>query len=151
MSDPIRSISQNNYLLATQQAVSHDNTLTGDGTVESPLSVANPIDETVLWENSAGTTSTVTLSGSAYDYNELDIYASTKNTGTNIVPGPTIHRFSMINNPTRLCDGSSMVQSNGVNVAPMGFNLSSGSISLPSLTNGSAQTVIFKVVGINRR
>lgn len=39
MSDPIRSISQNNYILATQQEVSHDNTLTGNGTPESPLSV----------------------------------------------------------------------------------------------------------------
>lgn len=39
MSDPIRSISQNNYILATQQEVSHDNTLTGNGTEESPLSV----------------------------------------------------------------------------------------------------------------
>ena len=39
MSDPIRSISQNNYILATQQEVSHDNTLTGYGTEDSPLSV----------------------------------------------------------------------------------------------------------------
>lgn len=39
MSDPIRSISQNNYILATQQEVSHDSTLTGNGTEDSPLSV----------------------------------------------------------------------------------------------------------------
>ena len=39
MSDPIRSISQNNYLLATQQEVSHDNTLSGNGTEQSPLGV----------------------------------------------------------------------------------------------------------------
>ena len=39
MSDPIRSISQNNFLLATQQEVSHDNTLSGNGTAESPLGV----------------------------------------------------------------------------------------------------------------
>lgn len=39
MSDPIRSISQNNYILATQKEVSHDNTLTGNGTEDSPLSV----------------------------------------------------------------------------------------------------------------
>ena len=39
MSNTIRSISQNNYLLATQQEVSHDNKLTGNGTPESPLSV----------------------------------------------------------------------------------------------------------------
>ena len=39
MSDPIRSISQNNFLLAAQQEVSHDNTLSGNGTEESPLGV----------------------------------------------------------------------------------------------------------------
>lgn len=41
MSDPIRSISQNNYILATQQEVSHDNTLTGNGTPESPLGISD--------------------------------------------------------------------------------------------------------------
>ena len=39
MSDPIRSISQNNFLLAAQQEVSHDNTLSGNGTEASPLGV----------------------------------------------------------------------------------------------------------------
>lgn len=37
MSDPIRSISQNNFLLADQKEVSHDNTLSGNGTEASPL------------------------------------------------------------------------------------------------------------------
>ena len=39
MSEPIQSIAQNNYILATQQEVSHDNTLSGNGTVDSPLGV----------------------------------------------------------------------------------------------------------------
>lgn len=43
MSDPIRSISQNNYLLAAQQEVSHDNTLTGNGTEASPLGVSEDV------------------------------------------------------------------------------------------------------------
>ena len=42
MSD-IQSISQNNYILATQQEVSHDDTLSGNGTVDSPLGVVNPL------------------------------------------------------------------------------------------------------------
>ena len=41
MSEPIQSIAQNNYILATQQEVSHDNTLSGNGTVDSPLGVNN--------------------------------------------------------------------------------------------------------------
>lgn len=39
MSDPIRSISQNNFILADQKEVAHDNTLSGNGTTESPLGV----------------------------------------------------------------------------------------------------------------
>jgi len=35
----INAIATNNYLLATQQEVSHDNTLSGNGTVDSPLGV----------------------------------------------------------------------------------------------------------------
>ena len=46
MSEPIQSISQGNYILATQQEVSHDNTLSGNGTSASPLG----LNETVLWE-----------------------------------------------------------------------------------------------------
>ena len=37
----INAIATNNYLLAAQQEVSHDNTLSGNGTVESPLGVAS--------------------------------------------------------------------------------------------------------------
>ena len=39
MSEPIQSISQGNYILATQQEVSHDSTLSGNGTSASPLGV----------------------------------------------------------------------------------------------------------------
>lgn len=39
MSDPIRSISQNNFILADQKEVSHDNTLKGNGTTENPLGI----------------------------------------------------------------------------------------------------------------
>ena len=41
MSEPIKSIAQNNYILATPQEVSHDNTLSGNGTVDSPLGVVS--------------------------------------------------------------------------------------------------------------
>ena len=43
MSDPIRSISQNNFILADQKEVSHDNTLSGNGTTESPLGVSDAV------------------------------------------------------------------------------------------------------------
>ena len=57
MSEPIQSIAQNNYILATQQEVSHDNTLSGNGTVDSPLG----LNETVLWEGSQSLASAVDI------------------------------------------------------------------------------------------
>lgn len=53
MSEPIQSISQGNYILATQKEVSHDNTLSGNGTVDSPLGVAS--DLIVITEETVGT------------------------------------------------------------------------------------------------
>lgn len=51
MSEPIQAIATNNYLLATQPEVSHDNTLSGNGTVDSPLGVVPGYNETVLYYN----------------------------------------------------------------------------------------------------
>jgi hypothetical protein len=48
----INAIATNNYLLAAQQEVSHDNTLSGNGNVDSPLGVVPGYNETVLWSGS---------------------------------------------------------------------------------------------------
>lgn len=37
------AIWNNNYILATQQEVSHDNSLSGTGTTATPLGVVNPL------------------------------------------------------------------------------------------------------------
>jgi len=47
----INAIATNNYLLAAQQEVSHDNTLSGNGTVDSPLGVVPGYNETVLYSS----------------------------------------------------------------------------------------------------
>ena len=71
MSEPIQSIAQNNYILATQQEVSHDNTLSGNGTVESPLGVVPGYNETVLWSgNSEGN---ITLSERCTNFEKLEL------------------------------------------------------------------------------
>ena len=70
MSEPIQSIAQNNYILATQQEVSHDNTLSGNGTVDSPLGVVPGYNETVLW---SGNSATATLSESLDNFEKVDI------------------------------------------------------------------------------
>ena len=50
----INAIATNNYLLATQQEVSHDNTLSGNGTVDSPLGVASGTMNESAFEYSGG-------------------------------------------------------------------------------------------------
>ena len=72
MSEPIQSIAQNNYILATQQEVSHDNSLSGNGTVESPLSVVPGYNETVLWEDTTGS-SACTLSEPMTNFKSIKI------------------------------------------------------------------------------
>ena len=83
MSEPIQSIAQNNYILATQQEVSHDNTLSGNGTVDSPLGVVPGYNETVLWEGTNFSVSdgrhlsaTVQLSEPISAFDEIKIISS---------------------------------------------------------------------------
>lgn len=75
MSEQIQSIAQNNYILATQQEVSHDNSLSGNGTVESPLGVVPGYNETVLWEGDIGyNQSTTGISEALTNFERLRIY-----------------------------------------------------------------------------
>ena len=95
MGENIQSISQGTYtigasstndssLLATQnegdvsilqtpQEVSHDNTLSGNGTVESPLGVVPGYNETVLW---SGDALTGTLNESPWNFEKLGFETS---------------------------------------------------------------------------
>ena len=73
MSEPIQSIAQNNYILATQKEVSHDNTLSGNGTVDSPLGVVPGYNETVLW---SGNDLTGTLNESPWNFEKLGFQTS---------------------------------------------------------------------------
>jgi len=66
----IQAIATNNYLLATQQEVSHDNTLSGNGTVESPLG----LNETVLWIwDGTSNTSPLTASEPLSSFEKVEI------------------------------------------------------------------------------
>lgn len=92
MSEPIQSISQGNYILATQQEISHDNTLSGNGTVDSPLGVVPGYNETVLWEGTDFTvndgihlSATVQLSEPISAFDEIKIISSGYLDSENIV------------------------------------------------------------------
>ena len=79
MSEQIQSIAQNNYILAKQQEVSHDNTLSGNGTVDSPLGVVPGYNETVLWSGTPATTVTsINLSESWKNFQTIKLYGRTE-------------------------------------------------------------------------
>lgn len=77
MSEPIQSISQGNYILATQQEVSHDNTLSGNGTSASPLG----LNETVLWSGAPSTSINVSEPFSNFESIKITAYAQEQNSG----------------------------------------------------------------------
>lgn len=153
MSDPIRSISQNNYILATQQEVSHDNTLTGNGTEESPLG----LNETVLWSGAVtGSAFSVTLSEDCQNFEKLQFIG-----GTNSSPGHPMYGQTYTND----LDANGKIQcsmlgfdTNHIKVTIMelsGTKLKSVQMFEDDILNTAAGTLknnfyIYKVVGINR-
>ena len=78
MSDPIRSISQNNFILSDQKEVSHDNTLSGNGTEESPLG----LNETVLWSGDKTGSGTITLSEGANNFERVAVFIGSEGAET---------------------------------------------------------------------
>ena len=92
MSEPIQSISQGNYILATQQEVSHDNTLSGNGTSASPLGLNN---ETLLFSGDF-TTKSCTLSESPLNFESVKFYLA--DDGGHTSWGSTEIKSDLINN-----------------------------------------------------
>ena len=68
--------------MADQKEVAHDNTLSGNGTPESPLGV----NETVLWQLSTigGASSSATLSEPFTNFEKLEVWWSQQSTRTTV-------------------------------------------------------------------
>ena len=151
MSDPIQSIAQNNYILATQQEVSHDNTLSGNGTVDSPIGVVPGYNETVLWSG----TGDIITSESITNFERIRITISKGGT-CEVVPNGTNIDFALIfwseedtsamqfyAGRLSSSDGKTFTYSRVIRYWTAGSSGTSGN----SVTN---QKYIVKVVGINR-
>lgn len=107
----IESISQGNYLLATQQEVSHDSSMSGNGTVESPLGVVPGYNETVLYSGNSNIT-TGYLSEPATNFNYLRVSFAEKATGAaypggQLVSDLDINECLVGNNISSACAGLS--------------------------------------------
>ena len=168
MSEPIQAISQNNYILATQQEVSHDNSLSGNGTVESPLSVVPGYNETVLYSGNSNIT-TGALNEPATNFNYLKVSFAEKASGAaypggQLVSDLDINECLAGNNINSACAGMSYHEL-GTNVAlglrvgifyltsPTSF--SSYHVEKQTTSNTAANNIgnmwVSKVIGINRK
>ena len=65
------------FITSGAEIVNHDASLSGNGTVDSPLG----LNETVLWENSEGSRGTLTLSDNCNNYDRLRVYWDVWNQG----------------------------------------------------------------------
>ena len=160
MSEPIQSIAQNNYILATQQEVSHDNSLSGNGTVNSPLGVVPGYNEALLWSGAA-TTATQTLSENITAFDEIKVYGKSHNNYPwisqvwvnsavvygvgaqmwwQVPPEYDISRYCLSGNKIIPMKGSWYTWANGTTA------------TTGDLTGNAAQvSYICKVVGVNRK
>lgn len=157
MSDPIRSISQNNFILADQKEVSHDNTLSGNGTPESPLG----LNETVLFDGAMSGTLPVSASLSEapanFEYVQVHTGGGYKSVYTYEGASDTWQIFSPYVGGSNISlyalnvtvNGSTMtVQTNRSHYCKLGSGGITNYDSNKNCTVG--ENTITKVVGINR-
>ena len=160
MSEPIQSIAQNNYILATQKEVSHDNTLSGNGTVDSPLGVVPGYNETVLWEGTP-TNSNIECSEALSNFERVILYGKWNYNSTQAIYAETT-----------IPGSASTVQVGGlglntitstpkdffctyVDYSISGKNLTAnGKLRIQIITGQNSSTtdtiLIYKIIGINR-
>ena len=91
------------FITSGAEIVNHDNTLSGNGTVDSPLGVVTGYNETVLWENSTGALlkNGITLSESRLNFDSIKLLYSITVEGC-----PTYKEIPMVGSNT----GSNFIQ-----------------------------------------
>lgn len=149
-------IYQDHFILAEQQEVSHDSSLSGNGTVNSPLGVVPGYNETVLWSGDITTTADkIILSepftnferqGVYWKCYERRFYSEFANTGTD---NPFTLGAVFV-----LGDGSvekSCTMWGADSTTQLSYkNTSHGSITAAG-TSFNTNVVPYKIIGINRK
>ena len=152
MSEPIQSIAQNNYILATQQEVSHDNTLSGNGTVDSPLG----LNETVLADNIPNDSTSFTLSEKPSNFERIRIY-STKGPICEVQPSDSFLTWACswsVNNGNMFNRVYQVSSSNGLSWTVgrvYGYHMAENSTIVGDYGASGWYLETKKIVGINRK
>jgi hypothetical protein len=150
------------FITEGAEIVNHDNTLSGNGTVDSPLGVVPGYNETVLWEGNLSSKNTeITLLDSLKNYNSYKIYGYNTENKYGVVSEFTYNSagpnwFSITN--TRIQDngyltiyGSYVSANTDWNKLKITYMSNKYCIS-GGLTHSTGYGVgITKIVGINRK
>lgn len=171
MSEPIQSISQGNYVLATQQEVSHDNTLSGNGTSASPLGVVPGYNETLLYSGnvSIGNKDDIPLNEVITNFERIKVIAAwsyNQNFGDPYMIGiteiPTEFSAHQFNIATFGAAQTNQIQTNSVNFITFGnyYFKNASTIGVQGAYrdynaggafNSTDTLKIVRVIGINRK
>jgi len=162
------------FITEGAEIVNHDNTLSGNGTVDSPLGVVPGYNETVLWEGDKTGTGTITLSEGVNNFEKLVVFISNEGKG---ISAPEafetivefgeystgqyrfVLRYGGIMSKSLVADenniyvwgGELVVYSKSYTTLNVGRTNRAGVSSITTVINHSNLTHIRKVVGINRK
>lgn len=139
------------YIASGDTMVNHDNTLSGNGTVDSPLG----LNETVLWSNSDGATS-CTLSENYTNFEYIDVYymdSDVKVMMKRIVTAQTFNSFNVSSEEVsdNMWIKTSSFSINGTAIVRTGncqIKITPG--ASVSYSTASDFIKLYKIVGINR-
>ena len=148
------------YIASGDAIVNHDNTLSGNGTVASPLGLNN----TVLWEGNSLADTAIPLSEAANNFEFIEIYAFWSGTGPDMsvrgdihvsfTPDTLNHSLSTLVPLGNSEYGNIYIACNVIKLANNYMSISSV-LKFRSSLNGANPTTndatrLVKVVGINR-
>jgi hypothetical protein len=153
------------FITEGAEIVNHDNTLSGNGTVDSPLGVVPGYNETVLWENTASAltkdiTWPQTLSETVNNFEKVKFYYGADST---IIKTHAYEFYAVDKTSYSLVDFRVNDSNNNVMFRNGWFNLDGSSLNNTfnltinlntgfSTTNANNQgwNYLYKIVGINR-
>ena len=156
------------FIVSADPFVQHDTSLSGNGTVNSPLGVVPGYNETVLWSGTMNTIpSSATLSESYKNFETIKIYAKTEDQyNCTVAEYPNESEYFNIlihqgwpNNSTAYWDKGVTIVPNDDHtkisavLATLG-KFTSGGVSCSfrtTATTGTAWVQPYKIIGINRK
>ena len=153
------------FITEGAEIVNHDNTLSGNGTVDSPLGVVPGYNETVLWSGNAGYNNEISLAAPTSAFESVKFYWAGENGGAAVTY--KVNEFAITDTKELCFDGLWQRYSNGKwNFG--GFVLSANadltkykmthnyrynlSGNLMDVGNDASNfAYVYKIVGINRK